>query len=206
MLEHCHKEPVGRTLTRQFFFHQRDGDSAVSMSNLCQFLVILRVKKVFPDAQRRPPMFHLCLLLLVLSLDSTGQKGGSAFFVFSLHVFVYFEIILSLLQAEQSQHSQPFLLRGMFQSLHDLYGLLLDCLQYISVSVVGASCQGPGACVCPVCWTVYSLTQSPFIILASVFKPVFCILGFAKFVFLVCTSWKRHGKISFEFAFLFQWK
>lgn len=115
------------------------------------------------------PCFSSCLLPVILSLGTTEKNPASAFFALFLQVFIYFdEIILSLLQAEQSQHSEPFLLWGTLQSLHDLYGPLLDCLQYVPVSLVSVSCQGSGTCVCSVWWSsfsdpeVYSVTQSPF--------------------------------------------
>lgn len=91
------------------------------------------------------PCFSSCLLPVILSLGTTEKNPASAFFALFLQVFIYFdEIILSLLQAEQSQHSEPFLLWGTLQSLHDLYGPLLDCLQYVPVSLVSVSCQGSG--------------------------------------------------------------
>ena len=44
----------------------------------------------------------------------------------------------SLLQAGQSQLSQPFLTEEMLQSLHHLHGPLLDCLQYVFLSCTKA--------------------------------------------------------------------
>jgi len=43
---------------------------------------------------------------------------------------------LSPLQAEQSQLSQPFLIREMLQPLHHVYDSTLDSLQYAHVSLV----------------------------------------------------------------------
>lgn len=101
----------------------------------------------------------------------------------------------------KSQHSELFLLWGMFESLRDLYGPLLDCLQFVPVCLVGASSQGP--CVCSVCWAIYS--QSPFMKGASSLLQSFNLFSASwdwqrLYVLLVCTSCKWHGETSFELA------
>lgn len=154
-----------------FWVSPVDGDSTVSPSNSCQLLVILRVKKVFPDAQREPPMFRF---VPVACDPVTGHPWKKSCLCLLCPLPSGICILWrdhpepSLLQAGQSQHSEPFLLWGMLPSLHDLYGPLLDCLQYVPVSLVNVSCQGPGTCVCSVWWSsfpdpeVYSVTLSPF--------------------------------------------
>lgn len=52
-----------------------------------------------------------------------------------LQVFMY-KILLSLLQMEWSQLSQPYITKEMLKSLHHLCGLSLDFLQHVQVSLV----------------------------------------------------------------------
>jgi len=47
-----------RTLSSYLLDISRDQDSAASPGNLFQCSVTLRVKKVFPDVQREPPVFQ----------------------------------------------------------------------------------------------------------------------------------------------------
>lgn len=188
-----------------FWVSPGDGDSAVSLSNLCQFLVILRVKKVLRGNLR---CFSLCLLPLVLSVGTTEKNPGCAFFALSLQVFIYFdEIILSLLQGEQSDPaSVTRRVPVPSWSLWPFDGLspVRPCLYR------GCILSGPrDLCMLSVLNCIFSDPVSfheGYISLASVFKSVFCILGCAKAVLLVCTSCRWHGKISFELNVLFQWK
>lgn len=90
-------------------------------------------KKVFPISQEKPPVFHFVPLLLAIPEKTQLQ---------SLHPpVIHFHTLVrppkhSLLQAELSQVSQPFLMRAVLQSLHHLCTAPLDCLQNIPVSVV----------------------------------------------------------------------
>ncbi|KAK4830703.1 hypothetical protein QYF61_012872 [Mycteria americana] len=89
-------------------------------------------KKVFPDVHRQPPVFQF---VPIASCPVTGHhqiQPGSVFSTPSLQVFIYIDKMSpqpSLLQAQQSQLSQPFLIGEMLQSLHHLHGPLLDSLQ-----------------------------------------------------------------------------
>jgi len=102
-------------------------------------------EKVFPDVQREPPVFlrgnllcfSLCPLPLVLSLGTTEKYLSLS----SLHSpFRYLCTLirssLRLLQAEQSQLPQPFIMGEMLQSLNHLCGPLLDSLQHVHVCLV----------------------------------------------------------------------
>jgi len=80
----------------------------------------------------------LCLLPFFLAVGSTEKSLGP-----SLHpAFTYLYILMrfpfkpSLLQTEQFQLSQPFLVGGMLQSLNHLSGPSLDLLQLLRISFV----------------------------------------------------------------------
>ena len=65
-------------------------------------------KKVFPDVQMEPPVF-----VPVASGPDTTKEHGSVFFALFPQAFIYIDKNPpepSLLQAEESQLSQPFLL------------------------------------------------------------------------------------------------
>jgi len=69
----------------------------------------------------------------------TTENGPSpTFFAFSLQLFIYMNEITAeppVLQAEQSQLSQSFLIEDVLQSLHRLGGLSLNSLQYLQLSL-----------------------------------------------------------------------
>ena len=57
-----------RTVSRWLLNMSKDGDSTVSLGNLCQYSVPLTVKKVFPNVQTEPPVFQFVLIALVLNI------------------------------------------------------------------------------------------------------------------------------------------
>lgn len=77
----------------------------------------------------------VCPLPLVMSSSTTENSLSPS----SLHPplrYLYTLIRPSLLQAEQSQLSPPFLTREMLHSLHHLCSLSLDSLQYVHLFLV----------------------------------------------------------------------
>lgn len=90
-------------------------------------------KKFFPDLQTEP-------LVPTASGPGPGRcwaETGSILCAPCLQGFIGIdEIPLSLLQSEQSQLSQPFLIIGTLQSLHHLCGPSLDFVQYAHVILV----------------------------------------------------------------------
>ena len=82
--------------------------------------------------------FCLCPLPLVLAMGTTENGPSPTFFAFSLQLFIYMNEITAeppVLQAEQSQLSQSFLIEDVLQSLHRLGGLSLNSLQYLQLSL-----------------------------------------------------------------------
>jgi len=126
------------TMSRQLLDISMVEDSTTSMSKLCQCSVTITVK-LFPDVQREPPVFQA---VLTASGSVTGhhwKEPGSVCFTPSLQVFIYIDKIPtepSLLQAEQFQLSQPFLIGEMLQTLIHLCDPSLDSHQYINASLV----------------------------------------------------------------------
>jgi len=100
-----------------------------SLGNLCQCLVTLTMKKCFLVFRWNCLYISLCPLPLVLALGTTGKSLAPSS---SFHPFRYFYTLRrspfepSLLQAEQSQLSQPFLKGEMLQSFNNLCGPLVD--------------------------------------------------------------------------------
>ena len=75
--------------------------------------------------------FSLCPLPHVLSLGTHRAVSLAPFSLHLLFIYLYMVITspeLSLLQAEQSQLAQPFLIEEMLQSLHHLHGPSMDFL------------------------------------------------------------------------------
>lgn len=84
-------------------------------------------KNVFPGFQREPPVFVCAYYVWSCHWASPKRAWLHLLWTPSLQVFVYIdEVSLNLLQAEQSQLCQPFLIGRMLQSLHHLCGPLLD--------------------------------------------------------------------------------
>lgn len=120
------------------------------------------------------PCFSLCLLPVVLSLGTTEKNPGSAFLALSL----FPTLRRSSWAFSSSGRTVPALWAISVMrhvpvpswSLWPFIGLSPVCP---CLSLVSASCQGPGTCVWSVCWTVYSLAQSPFM---KVHHPYFSLL------------------------------
>jgi len=86
-------------------------------------------KILFPDVQREAPVFQVVPIASGPVTGHHSKKPGSIFIAPSLQVFLYIGKILpkpSLLQAGQSQLSQPVLTQDTLQSLHHLRGPSLD--------------------------------------------------------------------------------
>ena len=98
-----------------------------------------RRTEVFAGVQREPSVFQF---VLSASGPATGyhwKEPGSVLMAPSLQVLLCSEKThpeLSLLQAEQSQLSQPLLIGEMLQSVHHHSGPALHFLQYVHVSSV----------------------------------------------------------------------
>ena len=123
---------AGRPVPRSDSFWMsvsKDGHTTTSSGNLCQCLVTCQV---FPDVQTEPPVLQF---VPIASGPVTGHHWkvpGSICFTLSLQVFICIDEIRpepSLLQAEQSQLSWPFLTVQVLQSLDNLSGPLLDSFQ-----------------------------------------------------------------------------
>jgi len=92
-----------------------------------QCLVTLSIKKHFLVFRQTLLCFSLCPLPLALSLHTTEKSLAPP----SLHPsFRYLSLQASLLQDEQSQLSQPFLIGEVLQSLNYLSGPARDTLRY----------------------------------------------------------------------------
>lgn len=106
-----------RTVSRQLLSISEDGDSTTYLGHVCQDSVILLFKKYFFTFRGNLLCFGLCPLPLVLALGNAEKKPDSVLSACFLHVFILTEKIpLTLLQAELSQVSQPFLIREMLQT------------------------------------------------------------------------------------------
>jgi len=100
----------------------REGAATASLGNLGQGLTTLIVKNFFVISNLNLPSFSLELLPLVLSLQGLVKSPSPAFLqALSGRHKVSPEI--SLLEAEQPQLSQPFLLGEVFQPLDHFCGL-----------------------------------------------------------------------------------
>uniref|UniRef100_A0A8C4P7D6 Vacuolar protein sorting-associated protein 13B-like n=1 Tax=Dromaius novaehollandiae TaxID=8790 RepID=A0A8C4P7D6_DRONO len=98
----------------------------------------LTVKKGFPVFRQSFLCFSLCPLPLVLSLGTIEKSLASSFDTPPADIYTHGSGLSpepSLLQAEQSQLSQPLLIGEMRQSLNHLCGPLLDSFQYVCVSL-----------------------------------------------------------------------
>ena len=89
-------------------------------------------KNVFPDVQIPCQVFSLCLLTLALSSGTTQRSLALS----PLHLPFRYLYEPSLLQAKQSQFSQPFLTEEMLQSFYHFHDPSLDSLQHVHVSLV----------------------------------------------------------------------
>jgi len=97
-------------------------------------------EKVFPDLQREPPVFQFLPIGTGPVIGHHWKESGSIVFAPSLQTFIYVDNSPSkpcLLEAEQSQLSQHFLVVEMFQSLNSCHGPSLDSLQFICLSCIG---------------------------------------------------------------------
>ena len=128
LLKQGHLEPVAQGHV-QTDFEYLQGWRLCSLSGQpVPVLSHLHSEKVFPSVQREPPVFHFVpggTLPLVLSL-STAEKSlaPSSFHPPSRYLYTLTSSLPepSLLQAEQSQLCQPFLICGVLQSLPNLCG------------------------------------------------------------------------------------
>ena len=130
---------LSRTVSRQLLNISEGGDSTTALGKLCQCLVTPAVKKWFLMFRGNLPCFSWCPLPLVLALGTTKRSLAPT----PLHPPLRYLYTLirsapepSLLQAQQSQLSQPFLICQMLQPLCHLCGPLLGPLQYVHVSLV----------------------------------------------------------------------
>lgn len=148
-----HVKPVARAVSRQLSNTSKDADSTTSLSNLCHCSVTLPVQKCLLTLRLNLLCISLCSLSLVLSLG-TARKSQAPSSLQPLQVFIYIDKILpelALLQDEQSQLSQPFLVDEMLQVLHHLAGLSPEC--------PCLSCTGKGKVKKPVWETTKSTNQ-----------------------------------------------
>jgi len=92
------------------------------------------------DVQREPPVFQFvshCLLSPHWAPLKTAWLHPAMHAPFRyLYTLIRFPPEPSLLQAEQSQLSQPFLIGEMHRTLHHLHGPLLNSIQYVHVRLV----------------------------------------------------------------------
>lgn len=86
MLKQGHLQPVAHD-HGQLLSISKHGDSTTSLGNLCQWLVILPVKKLFSDIKKKLLSFCLWPLPLVLPLSSNGKS--LCFFFSSLSSSIY---------------------------------------------------------------------------------------------------------------------
>ena len=127
-----------RTMSRCFFRISKEGNSKASLGKPCQCLVTLPVK-AFPDVQGEPPVFQFVPIASGPLTEPHCKEPGSVLFAPYFQVFIYMNMIPptpSLLQAEQSQLSQPFLIGELLQSLNHACGSLWDSLQYAHISLL----------------------------------------------------------------------
>jgi len=112
------------TMSRWLLNISNVGDSTTYQANPCQRSASWQFKnKVFTDVQGEPPVFQF---VPTASCPVTGlhwEKPGSVISALSLQVLIYTDKIPlkpPLLQAEQSQLSQPGLMREVLQSFHQV--------------------------------------------------------------------------------------
>ena len=101
-----------RTLSRQVLNISREKESTTSLGNLFQGSVTLRVKKFFLMFRQNFLCFSLCPLPLVLLLGTT-EKFDPILLTPTLKIIIGIYKVPSqpsLLQAEQAQLPQPFLI------------------------------------------------------------------------------------------------
>lgn len=121
-----------RTMTWWLFNISREGHSNTSLSNLWQFLVTLRMKKCFLMFRWNLPCFSL-----FIASGQPLERAQLSLLCTPIHVSIVIdEIPQSLLQVEQSQFSQPFLVQKMLLSLYHLHDTSLDSLQHVHISLV----------------------------------------------------------------------
>lgn len=111
-----------KTVSKQLLSISEDGDSTTYLGHACQDSVILVPKKYFFTFRGNLLCLGLHPLPLVLALGTTEKKPNSGLSASFLQVFILIEKIpLTLLQSEQSQLSQPFLIKEMLQTPQQLW-------------------------------------------------------------------------------------
>jgi len=124
---------------RQLLNISKEGDSNHPPRQPVSVLVHPQSEKVFLIFRHNLLYFSLCVMPLVLSLDTAIKSVALS----SLHSpFRYLYALIRslpepfLLQAKQSQFSQPFLTGEVVQFLYRLHGPSLDSLQSVHVCLL----------------------------------------------------------------------
>ena len=102
--------------------------------------------KVSPAVQREPPVFQFVPIASALITGHHRKEPGSILFTPSIQLFIYIDKVPpkpSLLQVEQWQLFQPFLIGGMLQSFDYTCGLSLNSLRRVHVSCAGGAQNWP---------------------------------------------------------------
>jgi len=127
-----------RTMSRWLLNIAKEGDSVTSLGNLGQCSVILTMKKRFLMFRQNLLCFSFCPLPPVLSLKRAWPHPFSTF-PSDISIHWWDSSQLSLLQAEQSQLSQPFLTEELLWSpllLRDVFssgkGALFEPLPFLA--------------------------------------------------------------------------
>ena len=105
-----------------FFNTSRDDDSTTSLGSPFQHLITL-----FPTIQPEPPLVLLEAIISIPIVKYMGEQANPHLTTASFQAVVESDNVSTeppLLQTEQSQFSQPFLVRLVFQRPHSFSALL----------------------------------------------------------------------------------
>ena len=111
--------PRARTVSTWLLNNSKEGDPTSFLGNLCQCLVTVTARKMFPGVHTAPPVFHFVPIASGSVTRHHWEESGSFTFAPSLQVFIDVGKIPPepfLRHAEQWQLSQPFLVEEMLQS------------------------------------------------------------------------------------------
>lgn len=114
-----------RAVFSQVFSMSRDGQH---WATLCQYSVTHTIEEDFPNVQTESPVFEFVpIAFYSLPEHKLRRPWLHHLCTLSWGIYIYWSNSLwDLLQADQSQLSQPFLLRKILQSLQNFYVPLLD--------------------------------------------------------------------------------
>ena len=184
-----------RTASRQVLNISREGVSKTALGNLFQCSVILRGKKFFLMFRWNFLCFSLCPLPLVLSLGSTEKSlAPSSWLTLQIFISIYkVPSQPSLLQAEQAQLPQPFLVGEILLSPHHLrcfFFLIAFCWSLVN-EVFTFLIKEPAKLIH---WYIYF--EIPGLILLQLFglfSHLYSIAWFLRFFPIQVVAWLSRG-------------